>query len=100
MSSAGRDGEDNLGSQPLLASPAPTERAGDHQYYGSVDVAGPSSEIDHSRRSSPEYRRRDSTLDRVPEELGTEEAEDMERAEEVEWDLEDRGLYPGTHHYS
>ncbi|KAF7795104.1 hypothetical protein EIP86_006249 [Pleurotus ostreatoroseus] len=93
-SRADREGDNDLGSRPLLNNPAPSEQANDHSYYGSVDIAGPSSGIGSSRRSSPEYRRHDSNLDRVPEELGMEESENVDRAEEVEWDLEDRGLYP------
>lgn len=86
-------------SQPLLGHSRPAELRIDIQQYGTAGIPGPSSEGSHSRRSSPGVHRRESTLNRVPEELGaeSEEASDRaEEAEEMEWDLEERGLYPGA----
>ncbi|KAJ3557632.1 hypothetical protein NM688_g1370 [Phlebia brevispora] len=90
--------EDSAGAQPLLGGARTSAQMGSYQ-YGSVNDAGPSSEVSHSRRSSPEYRRHESTLNRVPEEQGADgdEEEDAEQSEEVEWDLEERGLYPGSY---
>ena len=82
-SRADREGDNGLDSRPLLGDSASSEQANEHSHYGSVDIAGPSSGIVSSRRSSPEYRRHDSNLVRVPEELGMEESENVDRAEEV-----------------
>lgn len=69
--------------------------------YGSTD--GADSVLDRSRRrSSPEILRRESLLNRVPEEepLRDESEAEMSDSEEMEWSLEEQGLYSGTPHAS
>lgn len=64
--------------------------------YGSTD--GADSVLDRSRRrSSPEVFRRESLLNRVPEEepLQNEPEADASDSEEMEWSLEEQGLYSG-----
>ncbi|KAI0691806.1 hypothetical protein BC835DRAFT_1359717 [Cytidiella melzeri] len=68
--------------------------------YGSVDRPGPSSGRS-SRRESPEMHRRESTLNIVPEEdrfvQDSPVSITAEDEEEVEWNLEERGLYSGSY---
>lgn len=86
--------------RPLLenarhASASSSETQTSISRYGAVDVAGAGRS---SRRTSPEVRRQDSYLNRVPEENGAEEDEAVEDEEDIEWNLEERGLYPGASH--
>lgn len=92
----GADGRDEGMTQPLLKNVGVVDLASPIREYGAVSHAGPSSESSQgSRRASPEVRRRESGLNRVPEELDADEAAAQE-AEDAEWDLEERGLYPGA----
>lgn len=85
-------------SEPGLAQPYA-------QSYGATDRQGQSS-TRSSRRPSPEVHRRESTLNMVLEEdngvqdspvamQAEEDGDEASEAEEVEWDLEERGLYSG-----
>ena len=67
--------------------------------YGTVDLSDPIPDAARrpARRSSPEVRRQDSLLNRVPEEeaVGNADEEVLEDPDEVEWTLGERGLYSG-----
>ena len=96
---ADKDTKSSRQEEPLLRHEPELGSVQSHgQTYGSVSIPGPSSNRS-SRRASPEAYRRESTLDMVPEDHILQEspvdieAEDAE--EEVEWDLEERGLYSG-----
>jgi hypothetical protein len=63
--------------------------------YGAVDDNGAGPAGRSSRRSSPEVHR-DSYLNRVPEEDTGVDEEGIDDPEEVEWNLQEQGLYPGV----
>ncbi|KIP03029.1 hypothetical protein PHLGIDRAFT_37628 [Phlebiopsis gigantea 11061_1 CR5-6] len=69
--------------------------------YGAVDSTSISVNTRRrpSRQSSPEIRRQDSLLNRVPEEefSANVDEEIVEDPEEVEWSLGERGLYSGSY---
>ncbi|KAI0339128.1 hypothetical protein BDW22DRAFT_1362087 [Trametopsis cervina] len=97
--------ESSLHSQAHEPLIPPYDTADGRQFhrssYGSVqDVAGPSS-ARSSRRASPEIRRQESTLDRVPEEgyfvQDSPGGSTSEESEELDWDLRERGLYYGSY---
>ena len=54
-------------TQPLLANDEHVTQIHGHR-YGAVDVGGSSSDNVRGRRTSPELHRRESILNRVPEE--------------------------------
>lgn len=97
-------GDDPALHRPLLdhnEAPSGSAQAQGVPRYGAVDSSDPA--VDPAqrqrRRSSPEVRRQDSLLNRVPEEDVQDNADDEsmeEEAEEVEWSLGERGLYSGT----
>ncbi|PSR73039.1 hypothetical protein PHLCEN_2v11143 [Hermanssonia centrifuga] len=86
--------DEDVGTQPLLTNSGDVRT----ESYGSVDT-GSSSLERPSRRHSPEMHRRESLLNRVPEEQSTEGvlAESPEDAEEIQWDLEEQGFYAGSY---
>ncbi len=82
--------DEDVGTQPLLTNSGDVRT----ESYGSVDT-GSSSLERPIRRHSPEMHRRESLLNRVPEEQSTEEVH-PEDAEEIQWDLEEQGFYAGA----
>lgn len=64
------------------------------QDYGAIERPGSSSRKS-SRRASPEFHRSGSTLNIVPEEEHARIYNAVEEPEEMEYDLEERGLYSG-----
>ncbi|OBZ74378.1 hypothetical protein A0H81_05511 [Grifola frondosa] len=87
------DVENDIGRRSLLhpGMPSPHPTPGQMPSYGATSSAGPS-----SLRASPEMYRRDSGLNRVPEEVDPDE-EALEEADEEEWDLEEHGYYSGSY---
>ena len=95
---AGKNTKSSTQEEPLLRHEPEIGGVESHgQTYGSVNAPGPSSNRS-SRRASPEAYRREGTLDMVPEDRILQESPvdiEAEDEEEVEWDLEERGLYSG-----
>ncbi|RPD63350.1 hypothetical protein L227DRAFT_584495 [Lentinus tigrinus ALCF2SS1-6] len=88
-----------MARRPLLAIdaqvPPPSRQPSGHghnpaQGYGTILPEGSS-----NLRASPERYRRDSLLDRVPEETALDEGEDELEAQE--WDLAEQGFYSGSY---
>ncbi len=93
--SESRDSEE-MARRPLLAVdaqvPVPSRQSSAHSTqgngYGTILPEGPP-----TLRASPERYRRDSLLDRVPEETALDEED--EELEAQEWDLAQQGFYSG-----
>ena len=86
-----------MARRPLLAIdaqvPVSSRQSSGHSYnaaqgYGAILPEGSS-----NLRASPERYRRDSLLDRVPEETAVEQED--EELEAQEWDLAEQGFYSG-----
>lgn len=83
------------GQQPLLSGYEDDGMvARNQQDYGAIERPGSSSRRS-SRRASPEFHRSGSTLNIVPEEEHARPYNVVEEPEEMEYDLEERGLYSG-----
>ena len=84
-------------TQPLLTDNERIAQPTHGHRYGAVDVSASSLEHPGARRNSPQNQRNDYTLNRVPEELDADDdgQGEADATAEVEWDLEERGFYPG-----